>query len=310
MSYYRPDAPMKPDRPYLMLTAIILLWGTNYIVSRTLSGIAPVRVSGLYYALFRYLFGTLTMILVLGAQRKGLSAVSSEIHRYSRPLVLSALLSAFFVITTHVSAEFISSGTTSIIINLSPIIVLLFGIVILGEHLTQRKAAGFVLGLVGGLIFLWNSIGLSAGVTYGILLALGGMLSWAGYTITLHYLKGADPYIVMTVKHVASTFMILPIIWLVLADGSSLILIWDIWTVMGLLFAGVLASGLAYLLYFSAIESLGAPRASSFLFLVPFVSVAGDFVLGEPPAFVTLAAGLIAVIGVGLVKMSEANEQK
>ncbi|MHA1909859.1 MAG: EamA family transporter, partial [Candidatus Thorarchaeota archaeon] len=66
----------------------------------------------------------------------------------------------------------------------------------------------------------------------------------------------------------------------------------------------VIASGLAYVLYFTAIEILGAPRASSFLFLIPFVSLVGDFILGEPPYLIALIAGLIAIIGVALVKFS------
>ena len=66
----------------------------------------------------------------------------------------------------------------------------------------------------------------------------------------------------------------------------------------------MLASGLAYILYFTVIEILGAPRASSFLFLIPFVSLAGDFILGEPPHVIALVAGLIAIIGVALVRLS------
>ena len=114
----------------------------------------------------------------------------------------------------------------------------------------------------------------------------------------------------MTVKHVTSTVMILPFMLLMVLDGTSLILVLDAWSVAGLLFSGVLSSGLAYVLYFSSIESLGAPKASSFLFLVPFVSVAGDFVLGEPPEVITLIAGVIALVGVALVKFAGANESR
>jgi drug/metabolite transporter (DMT)-like permease len=60
----------------------------------------------------------------------------------------------------------------------------------------------------------------------------------------------------------------------------------------------------AYVLYFTAVEILGATHASSFLFLTPFVSVVGDFVLGEPSELVILLAGLIAIIGVGLIRFS------
>lgn len=299
---------MTSKRPYLLLAIIILLWGANYVVSRLLSGIEPVRVSGILFAFLRYLLGAVTMAFVMIYQGKGLSEIREETRPYKAILLLSAFFSSVFVIAVHLSAEFVSSGTTSIIVNLCPFLVLLYGVFHLRERITLVKASGFILGFVGGLIFLWNSVALSPGLESGVILALIGMVAWGAYTITLHYLNGANRYIVMAVKHVTSTIMILPFMFLMVLDGPSLILVLDAWSVAGLLFSGILASGLAYVLYFSSIESLGAPKASSFLFLVPFVSVAGDFVLGEPPEVITLIAGAIALVGVALVKFAGANE--
>jgi drug/metabolite transporter (DMT)-like permease len=295
-------------RAYFLLAIIIILWGANFVVSRFLSGIDPVRVSGIFYALFRYLLGALTMIIVLMCQKKSWSEVHTEIQPYRTILLLSAFFSSIFVIAIHSSTEFVSSGTTSIIVNLCPILVLVYGVFYLKERVTPIKTLGFFLGVIGGLIFLWNSFALSSELELGIILAVLGMIAWGAYTVTLHYLEGANRYIVMTVNHVSSTLMILPFILVMLLEGIPLILVVDAWSIVGLLFAGVFASGLAYVLYFSAIEILGAPKASSFLFLVPFVSVAGDFVLGEPPAIITLFAGGIALLGVALVRFASANE--
>jgi drug/metabolite transporter (DMT)-like permease len=295
-------------RPYLLLAIIILLWGANFVVSRFLSGIDPVRISGIFYALFRYLLGALTMVFIMIYQKKGLSEIREEVQPYRNILLLSAFFSSIFVIAIHSSAEFVSSGTTSIIVNLCPILVLVYGVFLLKERVTFIKIIGFLLGFAGGLIFLWNSLTLSPGLELGIILAVIGMVAWSAYTVTLHYLEGANRYIVMTVAHTASTLMILPFIMIMILDGIPLILIVDAWSIAGLLFAGVFASGLAYVLYFSVIEILGAPKTSSFLFLVPFVSVVGDFVLGEPPEIIALLAGGVALIGVALVRFASANE--
>ena len=299
---------MSSKRPYLLLAIIILLWGANFVVSRFLSGIDPIRVSGIFYALFRYLLGALTMVFVLIFQKKGLSDIRVEIQPHRNILLLSAFFSSIFVIAIHSSTEFVSSGTTSIIVNLCPILVLVYGVLYLKERVTPVKIIGFILGVAGGLIFLWNSFVISPGLELGIFLAVIGMIAWGAYTVTLHYLEGMNRYIVMTVKHTASTLMILPIILLMILEGIPLILVFDAWSIVGLVFAGVFASGLAYVLYFSAIEILGAPKASSFLFLVPFVSVVGDFVLGEPPEVIALLAGGIALLGVVLVRFVSVNE--
>jgi len=250
------------------------------------------------------LLGAITMILVLIFQRKSPSQISVEVGPYKLVLLSSALFSAIFVMATHMSAEYIPSGTTSIIVNLCPIVILCYAALYLRERLTTMKIFGFILGLVGGLVFLFDAFISQSGVVIGLILALIGMFAWAAYTITLDYLEGVDPYIVMTIKHTISTFIIIPFILLMLYENTQLVLILDIWTIIGLLFAGVLASGLAYVLYFSAIEILGAAKASSFLFLVPFVSVVGDFALGEPPSLLSIIAGIIAIFGVAVIRFS------
>jgi len=293
-----------------MLAAIILLWGSNFAVARFLSGIDPVRVSGILYGFFRYFIGAFTMVAVLIYNKQGLAEIRSEIAPYKKMLMLSAFASAIFVMTLHMSVEFISSGTSSIIVNLCPIIVLIYGVYMFKERLTPVKIMGFFLGLIGGLVFLWNSLTLLPGLELGIFFALMAMIAWGAYTITLHYLEGANKYIVMAIKHSVSTLMIIPFIYLVLLEGTTLVLIFDVWSILGLLYSGVLASGLAYIIYFAAVEAIGAPKASSFLFLVPFVSVIGDFVLGEPPEIIILLAGIIAIIGVALVRFSGITESE
>ena len=287
-----------------MMAVVVLLWGTNIIVSRFLTGLEPVRVSGVFFALIRYVLAALTMLFIMVYQRKGPREINEETKPYRRVLLTSALFASIFVVALHTSTEFISSGTSSIIINLNPIIVLIFGVIFLKERLSPRKLLGFVLGFLGGSIFLFSSLSVIPGFEIGIVLAVIAMMMWGAYTITLHFLEGANRYIVMTVTHVTSSLIILLFIFGLLANGLQLILIIDSLSVAGLLFSGIIASGLGYVLYFTAIEELGASRASSFLFLMPFVSVTGDFLLGEPPELIILLAGIVAIIGVGLVRLS------
>lgn len=287
-----------------MMAAVVLLWGTNIIVSRFLTGVDPVRVSGVFFALIRNVLAALTMIFIMIYKRKGPREINEETKPYRRVLFASVLFASIFVVALHTSTEFISSGTSSIIINLNPIIVLVFGVIFLKERLSPMKLLGFVLGFLGGSIFLFSSLSVVPGYEIGLVFAVLGMMMWGAYTITLHFLEGANRYTVMTVTHVTSSLIILFFIIGLLTNGVPLILIIDPLSVAGLLFSGVIASGIGYVLYFTAIKELGAPRASSFLFLMPFVSVIGDFLLGEPPEFVILLAGIVAIIGVGLVRLS------
>ena len=166
-----------------------------------------------------------------------------------------------------------------------------------------RKLAGFALGALGGAFFLWSSLraGGQRDIWMGISLSLLAMLAWAAYTVAVHYLEGADRAAVLGVQHGVSTLLIAPLLGLYLLS-SPLIFVPDLWSALGVLFAGGVSSGFAYLFYFQAIESLGAPRASSFLFLVPFVSLLGDLFLGELPPPLALIGGAAALVGVALIK--------
>ena len=234
--------------------------------------------------------------------------IRDEIRPYRNLILLSALFSAIFVIGLHTSTEFITSGTSSILVNLNPVVVLVFGVLFLKERLSFIKVLGFLLGLIGGLIFLWTSITIVPGIEIGILLALVSTFAWGAYTITLHYLEGADRYVVITVTLVTSSLLLFAFNLGLMFEGFTPIFVLDAFSISGILITGILSSGMGYVMYFTAVEILGASHASSFLFLVPFVSVAGDFLLGEPPAPIILVAGLIAIIGVGLIRMSGFEE--
>jgi drug/metabolite transporter (DMT)-like permease len=282
--------------------------GLNFIISRYLTGIDPIHVSGVLFALLRYALGAFTLIGVMAYQRKGLHTIREEIQPHRNLILLSVLISAIFVIGLHTSTEFITSGTSSILVNLNPVVVLIFGVLFLKEKLSVIKTLGFLLGLLGGLIFLWTSITIAPGIELGILLALVSTFAWGAYTITLHYLEGADRFVVITVTLVTSSLLLFLFNLAMISQGFVPVLALDVFSISGILVTGVLSSGLGYVLYFTAVEILGATRASSFLFLIPFVSVAGDFVLGEPPELVILMAGLIAIIGVGLIRLAGFEE--
>ncbi|HYA14218.1 MAG TPA: DMT family transporter, partial [Syntrophales bacterium] len=155
----------------------------------------------------------------------------------------------------------------------------------------------------GGLLFLYNSLqsGSSFDASTGILLSIVAMATWAGYTVTLYYLGGADRVAVLAVQLTIATLLIVPFLGIYVLS-SPLVFVFDIWSILGVLFSGVISSGIAYLLYFKTIESIGAPMAASFLFLIPFVSLLGDVMLKELPPPIALTGGVVAILGVALIK--------
>lgn len=296
----------KSGYPYILLFLVIIFWGLNFIIGRCLLSEAVfgyVHITGVLFAFLRYLAGSLTMILILVVRKRRLIEIRKEMRPHIKLLVVSILVSSIFVLSANQSQFYVSSGTTSIIINLCPVLVLIYGIVFLEEQLTVQKAAGFVLGFLGGLLFLYHSLQNSSGLNMGmgVVLSMVAMAAWAGYTITLYYLGGVDRVAVLSVQLTVSSLLIVPFLGVYLLS-SPLVFVPDIWSILGVLFSGVISSGIAYILYFNAIDAIGAPKAASFLFLIPFVSLLGDVMLKELPPPITLIGGIVAIAGVALIK--------
>jgi drug/metabolite transporter (DMT)-like permease len=254
-------------------------------------------------AFLRYVTGAVTLTMVLLLQDRSLLKIRDQMRPFVGVLTVSIIASSVFVLSANQSQAYASAGTTSIIINICPVLVLIYGLFFLEEEITILKAIGFALGLLGGLMFLYTSVKSdgSPQMVWGVLLATIAMFAWAGYTITLHYLEGANRLAVISIQLAVSSLLIVPFLGVYLMN-SPLEFVFDIWSILGILFCGVASSGVAYLLFFRAIEVIGAPKAASFLFLIPFVSLLGDIVLQELPQPVTLLGGIAAILGVALIK--------
>jgi len=70
-----------------------------------------------------------------------------------------------------------------------------------------------------------------------------------------------------------------------------------------LLFLGVLASAVAYVIYFTLLDRLGPLRINLVSYVVPVVAtVTGAVLLAEPVTALTIAGFAVIVVGFGLLK--------
>ncbi|TMT87316.1 EamA/RhaT family transporter [Haloterrigena sp. H1] len=197
----------------------------------------------------------------------------------------------------------VPSGVAAIIQGLVPIITALWAVVLLGERLSPLGAVGAAIGFFGvALVVQPDPNNLLAGDTLGRLLvvgqvcsiALGGVLiQRAGPTIERGALVGWSMGIGSVVLHAAS-----------LAAGElpspSLV----VPTAVGaLVYLGVFATAIAFLIYFRILEKHGAFEAALVGYAVPIVAtVAGVVFLEESISTVTVAGFGLVVVGFTLLK--------
>ncbi len=198
----------------------------------------------------------------------------------------------------------IESGLTSILNAATAIFgVFLAAIFFADERLTARKVIGVTLGFLG----VATAIGLEHLLSFNLqslaqLAVIGGTISYAFAGIWARKrLAGLSPEVAAAGMLTGSTLIMLPAAWII--EGPITLALEPVtWLAIG--YYVVIATALAYLLYYKILELAGSGNLMLVTLLVPPVAIVlGSVVLGEvlhPRAyagFALLALGLIILDG-------------
>jgi len=159
---------------YAVLTAS--MWGFMAIVLKVItSELSPVTVVWFRFAIAFVVLGTWTLIF-----RR------SDFRIFLRPpflLILTALFLALNYLGFIAGIKYVSPSSSQVFIQIAPVSFALSGIIIFREHVNWRHILGFIFVLTGiGLFYSEQLRELTATgehFTRGMLLVLGGGLSWA-----------------------------------------------------------------------------------------------------------------------------------
>jgi drug/metabolite transporter (DMT)-like permease len=125
------------------------------------------------------------------------------------------------------------------------------------------------------------------------------VVAWAVYTVLAKRLAGADQVIVITCVAVIGTIALLPAAAIELSIGPLPHPSLRAW--LGILFLGVVASALAYIVYGFVLRELDASLVGAYTNLDPIVGVlTAVLVLGETLRSGQIVGGIIALAGMWL----------
>jgi drug/metabolite transporter (DMT)-like permease len=177
---------------------------------------------------------------------------------------------------------YVSSGVTSVLNATTPV----FGVIVLAafgdERLIARRAIGVAVGLIGVIVLRGVSVGMDGGETLGILLGLGGALSYGFAGLWGRRMLANVPSInSATCQLICSTA-----IMLVLA--SAIERPWQLpmpstTAMLALVGLAAISTSLAYIVFFTILRRSGATNTLLVTLLIPVTAILlGHFVLGEP----------------------------
>ena len=181
----------------------------------------------------------------------------------------------------------------------TPILVLLFSRMFLGEKLTGRKIIGVVIGFVGIVIVIFER-GISASMQFlfGNLLMVVAVIAWAFYSVFGKRLVARYGAVsASSVTLIVGTVLFLPIgLWpsLSFPFGSLTMGEWG-----QILYLAIITSVVSYFLWYFALGRIEAGKAALFSNLQPILTtIMMVLLLGQGITAAFVLGGTIALIGV------------
>jgi drug/metabolite transporter (DMT)-like permease len=278
----------------LLIVVLALFWGPNFAwIKVSLDAFTPVQLT-----FGRMMLGALALCTVLVLQRQALPYdPGSWAHLIVAALIANALPYLLFAL----AETRVDSSLAGVVNATTPLWTLaLVAALRQDEPVTARRAAGFLLGLLGCLVLLapWNA---GAVDPLGVLACLVAALCYAvSFVYMARYLtpRALTPLVLSAAQLLAATG------WTLLAlvpnpgppPTTAKINSW-----LALIVLGVLGTGIAYVINYALIRTEGAAGASVVIYLIPAVSIAiGAALLAEPVTVNLLAGTLVILVGVML----------
>ena len=278
------------------LLSLAAIWGTSFAVVKTaLAEVPPLAFNGV-----RFAAATLVLLALAWAVERDLSLPRQD---WGLVCLLGFVGHFLHLILFVVGLARTTSTNASLIISAAPIFVAVITAVAGIERLSWRGWTGVALSFAGIFLIVTGGAGLQAGAStlLGDLMEVGSSVLYAVYLVLMRRLSpGATPLRV-TVWSMAFATPLLLLVGLPqigATDWGSLS--GQAWFGMG--YSGILAVGLASVIWQAGVQRVGSTRASIYSFLSPLVALlVGRVFLHEvlSPWQVVGVVGVLVGVGLG-----------
>ncbi|MEP2530551.1 DMT family transporter [Shimia sp.] len=293
------DAAQKTlsPRAWIELGLLALIWGGVFLANR----LALNEIGVLTLVAHRTIWAALALWAVAMVLRQ---SVPRSLQIWGAFLVMGLLNNVIPFSLLNWAQLYIETGLTSIFNATTAIFgVLVAGLLFADERLTWRKSLGVAIGFLGVVTAIgFNNLLNLDPRNLAQLAALGATLSYAlAGAWARRALKGLPPVTAAAGMLTASSLITVPAAWLI-EGPMSFSLTTSTWG--AILFAALVATAGAYLLYYRLLATAGSGNLMLVTLLIPPVAILlGTAFLGEsltPQAlsgFLLLALGLVVIDG-------------
>lgn len=284
---------------------LCIIWGSSFkLMKDSSAGLNPVQIAALriFSAGLVFVPFALFHIRDIPRSRTGTVILSA---------VFGNLLPAFLFAA---SMSRIDGSLGGILNSLTPICVVLVGIIFFRDKIKARKVAGVLVGFLGVTLLVLAPVLLGQktisfqNIGYVLLIPLATLLYGINVNMVSHYLRGLHPVKVATVSLAFMTIPTLIVLWqqsFFAIDFHSKAVTH---AVLNSVLLGVAGSAVATALFYILVQRAGGLFASLVTYGIPFVALGWGFIDHEKITWVQIVSLGVILLGVYMANRPEKKQ--
>lgn len=234
---------------------VTFLWSTSYILIR----IGLEEINPLTFAAYRYIIASGILLFPLYYKIRKRKTNIFDIRTIFKFLLLG--FTGYFIAQglQFFGLYFLNSVTVTFILNLTPIFVLVLGIVFLKEQPTTVQLIGIILTIFGVAIFFSNIL-VDLDMITGVLITFVSGLGWATYMVILRHYLGKNNENVISITSISMLLGALMLLGATGITGNIINVSLNGWIII--LWLSIVNTALAFTLWNHALKTLKAVEQS------------------------------------------------
>lgn len=287
---------LRAYRYHLAALFTVSVWGATFVSTKVLiaHGLTPAWIFFLRFAL------AYACIVPLAPRRLWLGSAADE----ALALAAGVTGGSLYFLTENIALQYAPASNVSLIVCTAPLwTALLLGALDRRERMTRRQTAGSLVAFAGMVLVVLNGRFVLRLSPAGDLLAFSAALLWMLYSLLVKRILRRCEALLVTRK---IFFYGLATISPALFAGAGAPPAWllarpAVWG--NLLFLGLVASMLCYLVWNAVIRRLGAVRATNYIYFNPLVTMlTAALFIGERITAAAMAGAALILSGMWMAE--------
>lgn len=276
----------------LLAVLVVAIWGETFVSSKIVLS-AGLRPADLFS--FRFVIAYLGM-WVISHKRKVCENWKDELVM----ALLGFCGGTLYFLTENSALSYSTASNVAILVSSTPLVTaLLASLFYKEERMNGKQLLGSLVAFAGMALVVFNGEVVLKLNPIGDLLALGASLSWGFYSVLMKKVMGRyeSAFITRKVFGYGLVGIVLYFIFMGWPDVDAAVLaepaVWG-----NVIYLGVVASLVCYLVWNRSMRILGAVRATNIIYLQAFFTMlTGFFVLSERITWMAVLGTVLLILG-------------